>query len=374
MLTWLEIDTGAIRRNIDSLRSVLPGGTQVMAVVKGNAYGHGLDIVAPAAAERAEWLGVNAIGEAVHLRQLGISNPVAILGHTEIERLEAVVENDFRQVLYRIDVARALSRLASERGATAKVHLKIETGTHRQGVTLEELAAFAAEAAGLPGIEIEGVYTHFANIEDTLDPSFARAQMNRFHEAIGMLEKEGIRPPLTHAAATAGALLYPESGFRMVRIGIGTYGLWPSRETQLAARERGRRIQLAPVLSWKTRIVQFKTVEPNEYIGYGLTFQASRRMRIAVLPVGYSDGYDRKLSNSGRVLVGGRPVPVVGRVAMNITMIDVTDTEAALDEEVVLIGRQGSLEIRAEDLAEKIGTIGYEVVARINPELPRVAV
>jgi alanine racemase len=159
--------------------------------------------------------------------------------------------------------------------------------------------------------------------------------------------------------------------FTLVRVGIGTYGIWPSRETQLAARERGRQISLSPVLTWKTRVAQVKQIRAGDFIGYGLTYQASRPMQVAVLPVGYYDGYDRKLSNSGRALIHGKPVPVIGRVAMNMTMLDVTDAGAQVDDEVVLIGRQGTAEIRAEEVAEKIGSIPYEVLARINPLLPR---
>jgi len=186
------------------------------------------------------------------------------------------------------------------------------------------------------------------------------------------MEAGGIRPAQVHAAASSGALLYPETAFTMIRLGIGAYGIWPSRETQLAARERGRQITLSPVLSWKTRVVQVKQVAPGDYVGYGLTYQASRTMRVGVLPIGYYDGYDRQLSNAGRVLVRSQFAPVVGRIAMNMTMIDVTDIPAENDDEVVLIGRQGGQEIRAEELSEKSGTIAYEFLSRINPLISRV--
>ena len=273
-----------------------------------------------------------------------------------------------------MDVAKTLSECAVTIGGSAKVHLKIETGTNRQGIPLQHLAAFVSEVSKLPGMDIEGIYTHFANIEDTLDPSFAESQVRRFREAIAILERSGIRPKQIHASASAGALLYAEMDFSMVRIGIGVYGIWPSRETQLAARERGRLLSLAPVLTWKTRIAQVKEANAGDYVGYGLTYRVSRPMRLAVLPIGYYDGYDRKLSNSGRALIHGQPASIVGRVAMNMTMLDVTDVRADVDDEVVLIGRQGDAEIRAEELAEKIGTISYEVVARINPLIPRVIV
>ena len=374
MLSWVEIDAARLRSNLDEFRNATPAGTSIMAVVKANAYGHGLEVTAPIAAERADWLGVNCIDEALVITRLGVQKPVAILGHTPLEQLADVARNGYRQVLYRLDVARALSEAAQKLGTTARVHLKIETGTNRQGIALHDLQGFVSELAKMPSIEIEGTYTHFANIEDTLDPSFALSQKEKFQAALALLEKAGIRPTQVHASATAGTLLYPEMAFSMVRVGIGTYGLWPSRETQLAARERGKRLSLLPVLSWKTRVAQVKHVNSGEYVGYGLTYRASRPMKLVVLPIGYYDGYDRKLSNSGRALIHGQPASIIGRVAMNMTMLDVTDIGAELDDEVVLIGRQGDSEIRAEELAEKVGSIPYELVTRINPLIQRIRV
>ncbi len=372
MLTWVEIDTAAARHNISAFRGLLPAGVKLMVVVKANAYGHGLQLFAPVAAEDADWLGVNALEEALELHALNLKKPVAILGYTEKDQLAAVVAHDFRQVVYREDIAELLSRAALKQHRTAHIHLKLETGTNRQGIALDDLPALVQRICALPGLNIEGVYTHFANIEDTLDPSFAQRQLARFRAGIEMLANCGVRPACIHAAATAGTLLYPETEFSMIRLGIGAYGIWPSRETQLAARERGRLITLKPVMSWKTRIAQIKTVEAGEHVGYGLTYQAGHRMRVAVLPIGYYDGFDRKLSNCGRALVRGRAVPVIGRVAMNMTMLDISDVAAAADDEVVLMGRQGDAEIRVEEIAEKSGTISYEVVSRINPRIPRV--
>ncbi len=372
MLSWVEIDAARLRSNVEAFRTLAGPGTALMIVVKANAYGHGLDVVAPVVAEKADWLGVNCVDEALAVTRLGVRKPVAILGHTSIDRVEDVVRGGYRQVVYRLDVAKALSETARKLNTTAKVHLKIETGTNRQGIAASGLEAFAGELQKLAAIEVEGAYTHFANIEDTLDPSFAQLQLQRFQETRAALGRAGIRPTYIHASATAGALLYPEMDFDMVRVGIGAYGIWPSRETQVAARERGRRVTLAPVLTWKTRVVQVKEVRAGDYVGYGLTYRARRSMKLAVLPVGYYDGYDRKLSNSSHALIHGQSVPVVGRVAMNMTMLDVTDAGAEPDDEVVLLGRQGSSEIRVEELAEKIGTIPYEVVARVNPLIPRM--
>jgi alanine racemase len=372
MLSWIEIDRARLGANIDAFRKLIVPETALMAVVKANAYGHGLDTVAPLIAERADWLGVNCVDEALAITRLGIRKPIAILGHTKLDEIEQVVRNGYRQVLYRSDVADALSESAKKMKASAKVHLKIETGTNRQGIALSELEGFIGAVKKLSGLEIEGVYTHFANIEDTLDPSFARLQIERFLEALATLRRSGINPSQVHASATAGALLYPDMDFTMVRVGIGAYGIWPSRETQIAVRERGRQLSIAPVLTWKTTVAQVKNIQAGDYVGYGLTYQARRPMQLAVLPIGYYDGYDRELSNSGRALIRGQHVPVIGRVAMNMTMLDVTDVGAQVDDEVVLLGRQGNAEIRAEELAEKIGTIPYEVLSRINPLIPRV--
>ncbi len=372
MLSWVEADTARIRANITAFRDLVAPGTEIMVVVKANAYGHGLNMVAPVAAEGGNWLGVNCVDEASAITKLGIANRILILGHTIPAEAGIAVKNGYRQVLYRLDVAQALSNAAQNLNAAAHVHLKIETGTNRQGVAAADLENFVRTILKLPGLKIEGAYTHFANIEDTLDPSFAQMQLDRFKEAMAVLDRLGVRPEHVHAAATAGALLYPETNFSMVRIGIGAYGIWPSRETQLAARERGRQIALSPALTWKTRVAQIKKVGAGDYVGYGLSYQAGRPMLVAVLPVGYYDGYDRRLSNSGRVLVNGQAVPVIGRVAMNMTMIDVTDAAANVDDEVVLLGRQGNAEIRAEEVAEKAGTIPYEVLSRINPLLPRL--
>ncbi len=371
MLSWIEIDAEGLRKNVDTFRRLIPQSASMMVIVKANAYGHGLSTVTPIVTEQADWLGVNCLDEALEITRLGVKKPIAILGHTEHAGLDEVVKNGYRQVVYRLDVAKRLSQAAERSHSVARIHVKVETGTNRQGVGVADLAGFVASLRSLPWLEIEGVYTHFANIEDTLDPSFAQAQLVRFHDALRIFAEGGIQPVHVHTAATAGLLLYPETIFNMVRLGIGAYGIWPSRETQVAARERGSKMMLSPILTWKTRVAQVKAVRTGDYVGYGLTYRASRPMHLAVIPVGYYDGYDRKLSNSGRALVRGQLAPVIGRVAMNMTMLDVTDVGGEVDDEVVLLGRQGKAEIHVEELAEKAGTIPYEMLCRINPLIPR---
>jgi alanine racemase len=370
-LSWIEIDRGRLESNLAAIRKVIDSKSAMMIVVKANAYGHGLEEVAPIVAPRADWLGVNTLEEALALAGLGIEKPTAILGYTPPARSREVVKHGFRQVVFRLDAAESLSRAARTAKRPARVHIKVETGTNRLGIRVNDLEGFLREIRKLPGLEVEGLYTHFANIEDTLDPSFAQLQLQRLREGIEIAKRVGVEPRFVHAGATAGVLLYPETHFSMVRVGIGAYGVWPSRETRLAARERGKEIALQPVLTWKARIAQVKDVTVGEFIGYGLTYQARRPMRVSVIPVGYYDGLDRQLSNTGRALVRGQPAPIVGRVAMNMMVLDVTATDAAEDEEAVLIGRQGDAEIRVEELAEKSGTISYETLARIHPSLPR---
>lgn len=373
--SWIELDRQHLNSNVGAFRGLLAPDCALMIVVKANAYGHGVSEIAPLVAGEADWLGVNSLDEALVLAGLGIERPVAILGYTPDSRAGEVVGHGFHQVVFRLDSAESLSRAARKANRTALVHIKVETGTNRLGVPISELETFLGEVGKLSGLRVEGMYTHFANIEDTLDPSFAELQIQRFREALEITKQLGIEPRFVHAAATAGALLYPETHFNMVRVGIGTYGVWPSRETRLAVRQRrSKEIPLEPVLSWKTRIAQIKEVGAGDYIGYGLTYEARQRMQAAVIPVGYYEGLDRKLSNSGRALVRGQPAPVVGRVAMNMVVLDVTAIGASVGDEVVLIGKQGEAEIAVEELAEKADTISYEFLARINPFLPRIVV
>jgi len=260
-----------------------------------------------------------------------------------------------------------------EAGLSVPVHLKIETGLHRQGFREEELEELCARLAASEHLEVEGVYTHFANIEDTTDHSYAYAQMGRFTRALARLADLGLEPPLVHASCSAAGILFPETHHRLLRVGISLYGHWPSRETRVSAHASGRdRLDLWPALSWKTRVTHVKEVKAGGLVGYGCSWKAESDTRLGVLPIGYYDGFDRRLGNA-YVLVRGRRAPVRGRVMMNHCLVDLGHIPAACrGDEVVLIGRQGEEEITAELLAEQIGTINYEVLARLAPHLPRV--
>jgi alanine racemase len=358
--SWIEIDAGRLHENVRLFRRALGSETKLMAVVKANAYGHGASLVAPLLQGEVDWFGVDSLEEAEELSAAGIEKPVLILGHTEPEDAERVVSGGFRQVLFRRDVAEALSKAAVAQERPARVHVKIETGLNRLGVDPRD--AFGL-VAGLAGLQVEGVYTHFADVEDP-ESTFYQKQLEKLREALTYFEG----PLLAHAVPTAGALLHPEESIGIARVGIGLYGIWPSPSTRRAAEGMGA---LSPVLAWKSRLAQVKRVPAGGSVGYDVTYRAPTERRIAIVPVGYADGFDRKLSNRGSVLVRGKRAPVVGRVAMNMFMADVTEMDGREEDEVVLIGEQGSDSITAEDLAEAIGTIAYEVLARLSPLLPR---
>lgn len=374
-LNWVEIDQRALTANARAFRNLLGAQTLFMPVLKSNAYGHGLKEVAGmlSRAGQADWLGLNSLDEALELRSLGISRPILLLGHVPLARLSEAVRRDIRLTVYNRETVEALGKLRFSN--KVRLHLKLETGTNRQGVGLEEAARIAGLIARNPRLVLEGYSTHFANIEDTTDRSYPDRQKALFLSLVNRLEGMGYKAPIKHAACSAAALIFPETHHSLARIGIGLYGLWPSRETMLALRDRYPKFKLEPVLSWKTRVAQIKTIPSGSFVSYGCTFRTTRRTRLAVLPVGYYDGYDRKLSNTAHVLIKGKRAPIRGRVCMNICLADITDIPGVkLENEVVVLGKQGQEHISAEQLAQWIGTINYEVVTRINPQLPRVAV
>ena len=370
-LVWVELDAKAPEHNLRQLRRGSAPNVLACAVVKANAYGHG---VAPVASllPSADWFGVNSLEEGLQMRSLGISRPVLLLGHVPLADLPAAVEADLSLTVYNRQTIESLSSLAPL-PRPARVHVKVDTGTARQGVLPEDVEDFLRLVKNARNVVLEGLCTHFANIEDTLNHEYAEMQIARFNAALEAADRLGGRPPFIHTACTAAVILFSSTHFTMLRSGIGLYGLWPSRETMVSAREKGGAVpDFRPVLTWKTRIVQIKQVPEGSYVGYGCSYRTMRRTVLGVLPVGYSDGYDRALGNHAHVLVRGRRAPVIGRICMNLCMVDLTDVTAArLEDEVVLLGRSGNETISAETMAEWAGTINYEVVSRISPLLPR---
>jgi alanine racemase len=375
-LVWVELDSKAPEHNLRELHRCAGDNILLCAVVKANAYGHGMAQMVKLLPS-ADWFAVNSLEEGIELRKLGLKKPILILGHVPLSCLQEAIDADLRLTVYNIETIHALSKL-NLKDKQVRVHLKVETGTARQGVLLENITEFVSTLIRIKGIYLEGVSTHFANIEDTLNYQYTEGQLSTFKKALSLINGLTDMPPILHTACTAATILFPQTHFSMIRVGIGLYGLWPSRETfisaNMAGSEKGKRWVpvLKPVLSWKTRVVQIKTLPEGSFVGYGCTYRTTRRTRIAILPVGYADGYDRSLGNKAYVLIHGRRAPVVGRVCMNITITDVTDIpDVKLEDEVVLLGTSEKEAISAETIAGWAGTINYEIVTRINPLLER---
>jgi len=374
-MQWIEIDSSALAHNIRQFRRLIGKKRRLLATVKANAYGHGIyEVSEIVLREGADWLGVHSIDEGIYLRQKRVSCPILVLGYVSNDELDRAIENHLRLTVYNRETIERLAGLVPHKGGEIRLHVKVETGTHRQGIQEEDLLSFINKIQERPGLILEGMSSHFANIEDTTDHSYARYQLENFKRICQKLEENGIEIPIKHIACTAATMLFPETYFDMVRVGIGMYGLWPSRETYLSCILQNRKpIQLKPVLSWKTRIAQIKKIPKGAYVGYGGTFRTTRETKLAVLPLGYFDGYSRDFSNVSFVIIKGQRAPVRGRVAMDFIMTDVTDIpDVNVEDEVVLLGKDGSESVAADDLAALAGTIHYEIVTRINPLIPRI--
>ncbi len=375
-LTWVEISKKALNHNIQQFRQLVGSNVLLCTCVKANAYGHGIIESSQLMLKAGvDWLSVNSLYEARALRQYGIKSPILIVGYVPLEGIQETMKLDCKMVVYNRKTIERIGKVCERLKKKTSVHIKVETGTNRQGVSLKDLVDFAKDIQKHRYIEIEGLSTHFANIEDTTDHSYAMLQIQRFEESISKLENANIHIPIKHCANSAAALLFPKTYFQMVRVGISSYGMWPSNETYVSyQRERDQGYKLIPVLTWKTKIAQIKTVPVGEYVGYGCTYQTSHETKLAILPVGYYDGYDRGIS-AGYVLIHGRRAPIRGRICMNMIMVEVTDIpNVGIEDEVVLVGQSGNEMISAEVFAQWAGTINYEVTTRINDRIPRVVV
>lgn len=372
-LLWAEIDLSAIEHNVRELRRVTSPSARMMAVVKANGYGHGAVEVARTALQNgAQCLGVARIDEGIELREAGLTAPILILGYTPIERAGDLLANELTQTVFTLHAAQAFSEIATQQGQKLRIHLKVDTGMGRIGLPagpqtpMGPAVATALEIARLPGLEIEGIFTHFASA-DSADKTFARRQFDRFMTFLGALRREGLRIPIRHAANSAAIIELPETHLEMVRAGISLYGLYPSEEVEK------NRIMLTPAMTLKARVVHVKSVPAGFSVSYGMTFQTDSPTTIATIPVGYADGYSRGLSSRGRMLIRETSVPIAGRVCMDMTMVDAGKiSEITVGDEVVVFGRQGAAKLGAEDLAGMLGTISYEVVSALTARVPRV--
>ena len=362
--TRAVIDLHALTHNYAEVTRRI-GGRKVLAVVKAEAYGHGaVPVARHLAGLGAHMFGVALVEEGRDLRDAGIMAPILVMGPVFPEQAGAIVKGKLTPVVYTLANARALSDAAAGAGSTLAVHVKIDTGMGRIGLSPEEAVDFIVTAGKLPGLVVEGLMTHFADA-DLRDKAFASAQMDRFESLIRLLEAKGIAIPLRHAANSAAVLEYGRALLNMVRPGLMLYGYNPL--------ESGFSADLHPVLSLITRVAFLKKVPAGVPISYGRTFVTRRESLIATIPVGYADGYSRGLSNKGEAIVRGVRVPVAGRVCMDMTMLDVTGVPGvAQGDEVVLIGGSGNERITADDIAARTGTISYEVLCGISGRVPRI--
>ena len=364
-LTWTEVNLDAIAQNVKNIKKLIGEKKELMAVVKGNAYGHDILEVSPVVLENgATRLAVARLEEAIFLRKAGITVPILVLGLPLKQQAEFLVSYDITPAVCEFEMIEKLSELAVQMNKRTKIHLKVDTGMGRIGIFPYDVLRFIKRIKALKNVEIEGIFTHFS-VADEKDKVYTEEQFRKFIEILTILEKEGIKIPIKHVGNSAALLDLPHMWLDMVRPGIAIYGLYPSKEVK-------KTINLIPAQQFKTKIVFIKELPLGESISYGRTYITKRRMRVASLPVGYADGYNRLLSNQGEVLVRGQRVPIIGRVCMDQCMIDVTNlTQVEIGDEVVLWGRQGEEMITVEEIAQKIRTINYEIVHM--PDKKRVA-
>ncbi|EES73609.1 alanine racemase [Paenibacillus sp. oral taxon 786 str. D14] len=368
--TWAEVSLDAIAHNTGLFRKQIAEGCRLMAVVKANGYGHGAVQAAQAAIHAgADCLGVALVDEALQLRAAGISQPILVLGYTPPFGVEAAVRQGITLTVDTQEVLQETIACAKKQGCAARIHLKVDTGMSRIGLSTTraviELAELAAAAA--PFVILEGVFTHFADA-DGPDPAYTLEQFARFQACLDALEAHGLHVPIKHCCNSAATMRFPQMHLDLVRIGIALYGLYPSAQLRLPEYPLQQAMQL------KTKIASLRRIKPGQTVGYGRTYRAAEERLIATVPIGYADGLSRTLSNRGFALVRGHRVPIIGRVCMDQTMLDVTDVESVqAGEEVILFGGTGeAASISIDEVADWIGTINYEVVCQLGVRVPRV--
>ena len=365
---WAEIDLDCVAHNIRAFQRMLPPGTQIMAVVKADAYGHGAAEVAQAALQAgAARLGVAILEEGILLRQKGLTAPIQILGVSAPGTENAVVAYNLIPTICTLASARNFAAVGQALGKTIPFHAKLDTGMGRIGLRADKLLEFSNGLQALSNLEMEGVFSHFAKADET-DQTYTAQQLRAYQHCLEVLQAQGWQPRIRCLANSAAAMATPAALFDMVRLGISLYGLYPSAEVNHA------RVALQPVLSWKTRIAHLKTVPAGEAISYGGMFVAPRPTVVATLPLGYADGLRRRLwQTGGQVIVKGCRAPLIGRICMDMCMVDVTDAPGvAVGDEVVLIGKQGHEAITAEEMAARLETINYEITCLVGKRVPRV--
>jgi len=367
--TWAEIDLDALSHNLHVIRERADAKVRVMAAVKANAYGHGaVECARRLESAGTDWFGVALPEEGIELRRAGITRPILCLGGFWKGQEAACLDQRLTPVVYRLDMIESLNRAARDAKAVAEVHVKIDTGMGRLGVRADEVSEFAQAAKRFANIRIDGLMTHLAAADDETKEEFTNDQLLSFQNAVQVFRENGFAPKFIHAANSAATFAYARDGENMVRPGGTLYGF--TRDVLPANVETP---PLRPVMSLHSRIMLLKKVPRGEQLGYGCTFETRRDSLIATLPIGYDDGYRRALSNRGHVIVRGEFAPVVGRVSMDLTLIDVTEVAGvSLNDEVILLGKAGKLSISAEEIGAMMKTISYEITCGISARVPRI--
>jgi len=360
--TYLEVDLSQLKQNLESIRAhVAPA--KVLVVLKANAYGHGVDGVAPYIAPFADYIGVALVEEAIHLRKFGIATPILVMGGTLPGQLPFFFEYDLTLAASSLDLLTAAEEMAASTHKRIKVHLKIDTGMERIGVREYEAEPLITKSFACSHLALEGIFTHFANSEEK-DKKYSNLQLERFEEVLSIYEKQSMpHPPIRHTANSGATLLLPESYYDMVRPGVLFYGVYPARDIE-------RIIDVKPALVWKSQIAYSKITQPGRGVSYGSLWQAESPARIATIPCGYADGYFRRMSNNARVMINGKRYPQVGRICMDQFMVNAGEDDVNIGDQVILLG-QG---ITPEELADWTGTNEYEVMTNISARVPRVYV
>ncbi len=360
--TYLEVNLPRLKQNLENIRAhVAPA--KVMAVLKANAYGHGIDGVAPYIAPHADYIGVALVEEGIHLREIGIHKPILVMGGTLPEQIPAFIQHNLTLAASSLELLDAAEQAAQSAKTKLKVHLKIDTGMERIGVHDYEAEPFLEKSLSCSHLDIEGIFSHFAN-SDAPDLVHAKLQLERFSEVLYFYERRSLpRPPIRHMANSGAVLQLPESHFDMVRPGLMFYGVYPGRDVK-------RTVDVKPALTWHSRVAYSKITQPGRPVSYGSLWQPQSPARIVTIPCGYADGYFRRMTNQAQVIVNGKKYPQVGRICMDQFMVNVGNDDAKAGDEVILFGDG----ITAEDLAEWAGTNEYEVMTNISARVPRVFV
>jgi len=361
---WVEVDLGVVRSNLRAVRSILKPWVDVIAMVKGNAYGHGgVEVARALIASGASRLGVAFVSEAVELREHGISCPILLAASFSRSDVDDVLGYDLTPAIWDLDLAKELSQRARRRGRRAIVHVDVDTGMGRLGVRFDKAPWFVDNIRALDGLSIEGLFTHLSSADEK-DQSFSRLQIRRFLTVIERLKDRGVTVPYTHVQNSAGILNLPDVSFQAVRPGLSLYGLYPSSECS-------RRVPLKPALSFYSRVVMVKRVPPDTFVSYNRTHRTASERNLATVSSGYADGVPRELSSKGRVLIRGRSYPIVGRVTMDHIIVDLDQDEVRVGDRVTLIGQDGTEIITADEIAGIVGTINYDITTGISHRVRR---